>query len=123
MNNHKMNAGVTGEFTRNGTPLGYTTLTPFIAVNSPAEAIAFYEAVFGAKAKDVTEIGEEGNKIIVHGRRAGEADHSPPDAAVWYRIADTRTRGFIGDGFDLEEDAVRECRRLNAVSSPKSWHA
>ena len=60
------------------------------------------------------------NKIIIHGRRAGEADHPPPDAAVWNRIADTRNRGFIGDGFDLEEDAARECRRLNAVSSPKS---
>jgi hypothetical protein len=60
------------------------------------------------------------NKIIVHGRRAGEAEHPPPDAAIWYRIADTRTRGFIGDGYDLEEDAERECRRLNAVSSSMS---
>jgi hypothetical protein len=33
------------------------------------------------------------NKIIIHGRRAGETAHSPPDAAVWYRIADTRTHG------------------------------
>lgn len=56
------------------------------------------------------------NKIIIHGRRAGETDHPPPDAAVWYRIADTRTRGFIGDGFDHEEDARRECRQLNARS-------
>ena len=40
------------------------------------------------------------NKIIIHGRRAGENDHLPPDAAVWYRIADTRTQGFIGDGYD-----------------------
>ncbi|WP_095053682.1 hypothetical protein [Pseudomonas sp. Irchel s3b2] len=77
---------------------------------------------FGAAMEDIFVV-KRCNKIIVHGRRAGEADHSPPDAAVWYRIADTRTRGFIGDGFDLEEDAVRECRRLNAVSSPKSWHA
>ncbi|PKH19070.1 hypothetical protein C9I50_22745 [Pseudomonas prosekii] len=56
------------------------------------------------------------NKIIIHGRRAGEVSHSPPEAAVWFRIADTRTRGFIGDGFDLEEDARRECRQLNAKS-------
>ncbi|MCU1761587.1 hypothetical protein NTD84_17925 [Pseudomonas sp. 14P_8.1_Bac3] len=56
------------------------------------------------------------NKIIIHGRRAGDAGHQPPDAAVWYRIADTRTHGFIGDGFDLEEDAKRACFQLNARS-------
>ncbi|KJZ40057.1 hypothetical protein LOY55_14905 [Pseudomonas sp. B21-040] len=56
------------------------------------------------------------NKIIIHGRRAGEAGHPPPDAAVWYRIADTRTQGFIGDGYDSEADARKECQRLNATS-------
>ncbi|MGH8348106.1 MAG: hypothetical protein ACRES5_16285 [Pseudomonas sp.] len=56
------------------------------------------------------------NKIIIHGRRAGENDHLPPEAAVWYRIADTRTQGFIGDGYDVEEDALRVCRQLNAKS-------
>ena len=56
------------------------------------------------------------NKIIIHGRRAGESGHQPPDAAVWYRIADTRTHGFIGDGYDLEEDARHVCRQLNARS-------
>ncbi|MBO9607034.1 MAG: VOC family protein [Paenibacillaceae bacterium] len=58
--------GATGNYTRNGLPNGYTTITPFIVVNNPAEAIAFYEAVFGAKAKSVTAFGEEGNKMIVH---------------------------------------------------------
>ncbi|MDQ3202134.1 MAG: hypothetical protein M3Q94_08225 [Pseudomonadota bacterium] len=56
------------------------------------------------------------NKIIIHGRRAGEASHPPPDAEVWYRIADTRTQGFIGNGFDTEKAAERECRQLNARS-------
>ena len=56
------------------------------------------------------------NKIIIHGRRSGETGHQPPDAAVWYRIVDTRTNGFIGDGYDLEADAMRECRRLNSQS-------
>lgn len=32
----------------NGTPAGYTTLTPFLVCQPAAEAIAFYEAVFGA---------------------------------------------------------------------------
>ncbi|NUT76771.1 hypothetical protein HNO86_17135 [Pseudomonas sp. C1C7] len=56
------------------------------------------------------------NKIIIHGRRAGETGHPPPDAAVWYRIYDTRTNGYFGDGFELEEDAQRVCRQLNARS-------
>jgi hypothetical protein len=55
------------------------------------------------------------NKIIIQGRRAGEASHLVP-AIGWYRITDTRTGGFIGDGYDREEDAQRECRRLNKVS-------
>ncbi len=66
MANHRNNAGITGEYTKNGTPNGYTAITPFIVVNNPAEAIAFYETVFEAKAKNVTEIGVDGNKIIVH---------------------------------------------------------
>ncbi|WP_285415727.1 hypothetical protein [Pseudomonas sp. efr-133-TYG-5] len=57
------------------------------------------------------------NKIIIHGRRAGESLHEPAEALGWYRICDTRTGGFIGDGYDLEADARRECQRLNAVSS------
>jgi PhnB protein len=32
----------------NGKPEGYTTLTPFLVCSPAAEAIAFYEAVFGA---------------------------------------------------------------------------
>jgi hypothetical protein len=59
------------------------------------------------------------NKITIKGRRAGEASHLVP-AADWYRIADTRTGGFIGDGYDHEEDAGRECGRLNAVSKRAS---
>ncbi|MFJ4193922.1 hypothetical protein [Pseudomonas sp. NPDC089534] len=58
------------------------------------------------------------NRIIIHGRRAGESLHEPAEAIGWFRICDTRTGGFIGDGYDLEEDARRECRRLNEVSSP-----
>jgi len=59
-------AGATGKYTRNGKPIGYTAITPFIAVSDPAGEIAFCEAVFGAKAKNVTAVGEEGNKTIVH---------------------------------------------------------
>jgi PhnB protein len=33
---------------RNGTPDGYTTLTPFLVCRPAADAITFYETVFGA---------------------------------------------------------------------------
>ncbi len=58
--------GQTGTYTRNGTPVGYTAITPFIVVSDPSEAIAFYETVFQAKAKSVTEMDAAGNKMIVH---------------------------------------------------------
>jgi PhnB protein len=35
--------------TTNGKPDGYTTLTPFLVCSPAAEAIQFYEGVFGAK--------------------------------------------------------------------------
>ncbi|WP_064117918.1 hypothetical protein [Pseudomonas fluorescens] len=58
------------------------------------------------------------NKIIIHGRRAEDSQHDPAEAISWFRICDTRTGGFIGDGYDTEKEATRECTRLNAVSSP-----
>ena len=58
--------GVTGKYTTNGTPHGYTAITPFIVVDRPDEAIAFYETVFGAKAKNVTAMSVEGKQTIVH---------------------------------------------------------
>ena len=45
-----------GVYTTNGTPHGFTSLTPFIAVPHAEEAIAFYENVFGARALDVTRM-------------------------------------------------------------------
>lgn len=66
MTHNEQNVGVTGKYTTNGTPKGYSAITPFIVVNDPAQAIGFYETVFGASAKNVTEIGDEDNKIIVH---------------------------------------------------------
>ncbi|MCU6711380.1 VOC family protein [Paenibacillus sp. J5C_2022] len=60
------NKGITGEFVQGGKPSYCTTLTPFIVVDKPSEAIEFYEAVFGAKAKSVTEFEIDGNKMIVH---------------------------------------------------------
>ena len=55
-----------GTYTNNGTPVGYTAITPFIAVDNPSEAIAFYENVFGATTKSVTKMDVEGTATIVH---------------------------------------------------------
>ncbi len=59
--------GVTGKYTKNGIPKGFTTITPFIVVKNPREAIEFYSSVFNARIKDTTEFTDEsGNKIIAH---------------------------------------------------------
>lgn len=47
----------TGAHTTNGMPHGATSLTPFLAIAGAAEAIKFYESVFGARVVDVTEMG------------------------------------------------------------------
>lgn len=59
--------GVTGKYTKNGIPTGFTAITPFIVVKNPSEAIEFYKAVFNARVKDITEFSDEdGNKIVAH---------------------------------------------------------
>jgi len=59
--------GATGDHTNNGMPNGFTSITPFIVVNNPSDAIKFYQSVFNARVKDSTEFSDEnGNRIIVH---------------------------------------------------------
>lgn len=61
------NIGVSGEFTKNGVPMGFTSITPFITVKNPSEAIEFYKTVFNARLKNIAEHTDcNGNKIIVH---------------------------------------------------------
>ena len=48
--------GATGKYTTDGTPHGFTSLTPFLALNDPAGALAFYEKVFAATILGVTEM-------------------------------------------------------------------
>lgn len=52
-------AGVTGAHTTDGIPHGYTTLTPFIALEDARGAIDFYRTVFGARLVSATELGGE----------------------------------------------------------------
>ena len=67
MTDCKKYKGVTGKHTKNGTPNGFTAITPFIVVKNPSEAIEFYKTVFNARIKDITEFSDGyGNKTIVH---------------------------------------------------------
>lgn len=49
--------GVTGAHTNDGIPHGYTTLTPFLALEDARGAIDFYRTVFGARLVSATELG------------------------------------------------------------------
>lgn len=56
-----------GEHTVNGTPRGSTSLTPFIVVDRAADAIGFYEEVFGAKLLSRTDFpGPDGTPVVAH---------------------------------------------------------
>ena len=52
-----MSEPATGDYTANGRPNGYSSLTPFLAVSPAREAMAFYCDVFGATVVGVTEFG------------------------------------------------------------------
>lgn len=45
-----------GEYTDNGTPHGYSSLTPFLTIANARDAIEFYRTVFGARVVDVVEM-------------------------------------------------------------------
>lgn len=51
-----------GQYTDNGTPKSFSSLTPFLSITNAAGAIDFYTQVFGAKAISVTEFGG----VVVH---------------------------------------------------------
>jgi len=53
-----MSEPANGEYTSNGRPLGYSSLTPFLAVTPAREAVKFYCEVFGATVVGVTEFGD-----------------------------------------------------------------
>lgn len=55
-------AAANGQFTHNGTPKSFSSLTPFLSVPNASGAVAFYTEIFGAKATGVTEMGG----VVVH---------------------------------------------------------
>lgn len=62
MTENTSSKGVTGAHVTAGVPHGYTSITPFLALEDPAGAIAFYRDVFGARVVDSTEMGG----VVVH---------------------------------------------------------
>lgn len=58
----KATTAANGKYTSNGTPHGFTSLTPFLSIPRAAEAIDFYKDVFGARTVGITEFGG----VVVH---------------------------------------------------------
>lgn len=52
----------TGSHITNGTPHGYSSITPFLAVADPTAALAFYQDVFGAQLISAFRFGD----AVVH---------------------------------------------------------
>src|SRR5699024_12508532 len=61
-NDDTLRYGATGQYTTDGIPHGWSSLTPFLAIRGAAEAIEFYHSVFSARVVDVTEMGG----VLVH---------------------------------------------------------
>jgi len=86
---NEITAPATGEHTTQGTPHGFTSLTPYLALQNPDGAMDFYRDVFGAEA--ISVLRHEGTIIHAelqfgHGRlqlgAAAEAFHLvAPDPA------------------------------------------
>ena len=49
-------SGATGQYTTDGTPHGFTSITPFLAIDGADRALRFYRDVFGARIADSVEI-------------------------------------------------------------------
>ena len=49
-------SGATGQYTTHGTPHGFTSITPFLAIDGADRALRFYRDVFGARIADSVEI-------------------------------------------------------------------
>jgi len=84
MPDHHPTRGVTGTHTQEGRPHGFSSLTPFLALENPAGALKFYQEVFGARVVGVTEMPFEGKNIIVHAELAfaqGRLQLGAPNAA------------------------------------------
>jgi PhnB protein len=51
-----------GQHTTNGTPHGYSSLTPHLAVSPASRALEMYASVFGMKVRDVMRMGD----LVMH---------------------------------------------------------
>ena len=49
-------SGATGQYTTNGTPHGFTSITPFLAIDGADRALQFYRDIFGARIVDSVEM-------------------------------------------------------------------
>ncbi|WP_026818483.1 VOC family protein [Arthrobacter castelli] len=67
MNTNDIVQAASGIHTTDGTPHGFTALTPFIAVTGAADALDFYSNVFDTDVTDRTDMpGPDGSPVVVH---------------------------------------------------------
>lgn len=110
-NNTTMQAA-DGRFTTNGTPHGFTTLTPFLVVPNAAAAIDFYVTVFGARV--ISRIDAPGNETA--GSYSGAVAHAELDfGSGRLQLGDPNPQyGLVADARPggTEEDAVSHSMAL-----------
>lgn len=90
--NTPQHAPATGTHTTNGTPHGYSSLTPFLAVDGAASALEFYQYIFGAELVNPFRFGDaivQAELQLPNGRfqlGAAQPDHqlvAPTPTPIW----------------------------------------
>lgn len=87
---HESRRGVTGAHTSQGLPHGSTSLSPHLVVAPAAQALEFYQTVFGARLNDVTKF--PGSEAIAHAElefAVGKLTLSDPLEAYGLVVADS----------------------------------
>ncbi|WP_018295809.1 VOC family protein [Corynebacterium lubricantis] len=97
---------VTGQYTTNGTPNEYTSITPFLALADPAGAIKFYEEVFGATTASTTAF----DGVIVH------AEIDFPSGRLQLGAPSAETEMAAPDGSPVTFSLTHYCPNVDEVA-------
>lgn len=114
------NAAASGEHTTDGTPHGYSSLTPFIAVSPASDAVDWYAQVFGAEIMSATEVDgqtihaelsfDQGNLQVGEPNLTYGTGEAPADSQACYSLGlycnnvDERMAKALDNGATLREE-------------------